>query len=158
MKTMNVDLKALIAKLNVTCRNSLEAAAGLCLSRTNYNVEIEHLLIKLIEAHDSDFEAIIRHFELNEARLTADVTRSLDRLKTGNTRTPALAPQLPNLIREAWLLASIDDGASKLRSGHLFLALIADPDLARLAFEISKEFTAVSAESLKKKFAEITAG
>ena len=48
MNTMNVDLKALIAKLNSTCRNSLEAAAGLCMSRTNYNVEIEHLLIKLI--------------------------------------------------------------------------------------------------------------
>ncbi len=155
---MNTDLKALISKLNDTCRNSLEAAAGLCLSRTNYNVEIEHLLMKLIETRDSDFERIVRHCELNEARLSADVARALDRLKRGNARTPALAPQIPALVQEAWLLASIDHGASKVRSGHLFLALLANGELARLAYEISNEFRAVSIESLKKKFGEITAG
>src|SRR5215204_1324098 len=158
MNTMNVDLKALIAKLNITCRNSLEAAAGLCMSRTNYNVEIEHLLIKLIETQDSDVQKIMRHFEVNEARLISDITRTLDRFKTGNTRTPALAPQLPALIQQAWLLASIEGGASKVRSGHLILALLGDRDLARLAFDISSEFNVVSIEALKKNFAEIIAG
>src|SRR5215203_3955071 len=158
MNTMNVDLKALIAKLNITCRNSLEAAAGLCLSRTNYNVEIEHLLIKLIETPDSDVQKIIRHFEVNEARLISDITRTLDRFKTGNTRTPALAPQLPALIQQAWLLASIEGGASKVRSGHMILALLGDRELARLAFDISSELNVVSIEALKKNFAEIIAG
>ncbi|HEU5236685.1 MAG TPA: type VI secretion system ATPase TssH, partial [Pyrinomonadaceae bacterium] len=155
---MNVDLKALIAKLNITCRNSLEAAAGLCMSRTNYNVEIEHLLIKLIETQNSDVQKIMRHFEINETRLISDITRTLDRFKTGNTRTPALAPQLPALIQQAWLLASIEGGASKVRSGHLTLALLADRDLARLAFDISSEFNLISVEALKKNFAEIIAG
>src|SRR5215217_2223461 len=158
MNTMNVDLKALIAKLNITGRNSLEAAAGLSMSRTNYNVEIEHLLIKLIETQDSDVQKIMRHFEVNEPRLISDITRTLDRFKTGNTRTPALAPQLPALIQQAWLLASIDGGASKVRSGHLILALLRDRDLARLAFDISSEFNVVSIEALKKNFAEIIAG
>jgi type VI secretion system protein VasG len=44
-----VNLKSLVGKLNDTCRSALEAAAGLCLSRTNYNVEIEHWLLKLLE-------------------------------------------------------------------------------------------------------------
>src|SRR4030095_4564647 len=158
MNTMNLDLKALIAKLNIPCRISLEAAAGLCMSRTYYNVEIEHLLIKLIETQGSDVQKIIRHFEVNEARLISDITRTLDRLKTGNTRTPALAPQLPDLIQQAWLLASIEGGASKVRSGHLTLALLADRDLARLAFDISREFNLISVEAFKKNFAEIIAG
>src|SRR5215211_2742052 len=158
MNTMNVDLKALIAKLNITCRNSLEAAAGLCMSRTNYNVEIEHLLIKLIETPDSDVQKIMRHFEVNEARLVTDITRTLNRFKTGNTRTPALAPQLPALIQQAWLLASIEGGASRVRSGHLILALLGDRDLARLAFDISSEFNVVSIEALQKNFAKIIAG
>jgi type VI secretion system protein VasG len=155
---MNTDLKALIGKLNDTCRNSLEAAAGLCLSRTNYNVEIEHLLIKLIEARDSDFERIIRHSDINEARLSADVTRALDRLKRGNARTPALAPQIATLIQEAWLIASVNHGAANVRTGQLFLGLLANSELARIAYEISKEFRTISIESLKKKFQEITAG
>jgi type VI secretion system protein VasG len=37
---VSVNLKSLIGKLNETCRRSLEGAAGLCLTRTNYNVEI----------------------------------------------------------------------------------------------------------------------
>ena len=44
-----LDLKNLIGKLNSQCQRALEGAAGLCLSRTNYNVEIEHWLIKLLE-------------------------------------------------------------------------------------------------------------
>ncbi len=39
---IQLPLKSLVGKLNDTCRRALEAAAGLCLSRTNYNVEVEH--------------------------------------------------------------------------------------------------------------------
>ena len=59
---MNVNLKPLIATLNDTCRGALEAAAGLCLSRTNYDVEIEHLLIKLAEAEETDLARISSSF------------------------------------------------------------------------------------------------
>ena len=51
---MNVSLKSLIGKLNDTCRGALEAAAGLCLTRTHYDVDVEHLLLKLSEVVDTD--------------------------------------------------------------------------------------------------------
>ena len=51
---MNVNLKSLVARLNDTCRGALEGAAGLCLSRTNYDVEVEHLLVKLLESSDTE--------------------------------------------------------------------------------------------------------
>ncbi len=155
---MSVNLKSLIGRLDDTCRNALEAAAGLCLSRTNYDVEIEHLLLKLLEAQDTDLTRILRHYEVDQGRLTKDVTRALDKLKTGNARTPALSPRLPRLIQEAWLLASIDHDSAKIRSGHLILALLTNEDTARLAREISKEFGNISAEALKKSLADITAG
>ncbi|HEX5733789.1 MAG TPA: type VI secretion system ATPase TssH [Blastocatellia bacterium] len=155
---MNLNLKSLIATLNDTCRAALEAGAGLCLSRTNYDVDIEHLLIKLVEAEETDLVRIVRHFEIDQARLTRDITQSLDRLKTGNSRTPALSPRLPRLIQESWLAASVEYGAEEVRSGHLILSLLANDDFARLAREISKEFHRVSVESLRKNFADITAG
>jgi type VI secretion system protein VasG len=64
----------------------LESAVGLTLSRTNYNVEIEHYLSKLIEGVDSEAAAIFTPFEIEVDRLAADLTRALDRLKTGNSR------------------------------------------------------------------------
>ncbi|HMH44917.1 MAG TPA: AAA family ATPase, partial [Pyrinomonadaceae bacterium] len=153
---MGVNLKSLIARLNATCHSALEDAAGLCLSRTNYDVEPEHLLLKLMERADTDLSAIFRRYEINQSRITKDVTAALDKLKTGNARTPGLSPRLPQWIQEAWLLASIDYGAGQVRSGHLLIALLATEDLARLAREISREFRSISVESLKNDFADIT--
>ena len=47
---MSVDSRALIKTLNKTCVNALQGAAGLCLSRTNPSVEVEHWLVKLARA------------------------------------------------------------------------------------------------------------
>jgi type VI secretion system protein VasG len=154
---MAVNLKSLIARLDNTCRGALEGAAGLCLSRTNYEVEPEHFLLKLIENSETDIGSIFRHYEVNQSRISKDLTIAMDRLKTGNARTPGLSPRLPQWIQEAWLLASVDYGAAQVRTGHLLLALLATDDLARLAREISREFGSISVESLKKDLVDITA-
>ena len=154
---MNVNLKSLVGRLNDTCRNALEGAAGLCLSRTNYDVEIEHILAKLLEQDDTDLHKICNHYEVNIDRLTKDVGDALDRLKSGNSRTPGLSDRLPRWIQDAWLLASVDFGAARIRSGHMILALVLNESYARIAREISREFNHISAESLQTKLAEITA-
>ncbi|HQX56507.1 MAG TPA: type VI secretion system ATPase TssH [Pyrinomonadaceae bacterium] len=154
---MNVNLKSLIGRLNDTCREALEGAAGLCLSRTNYDVEIEHILFKLLEQDNTDLHRICNHYEVSIDRLAKDVNEALGRLKTGNTRTPGLSDRLPRWIQDAWLLASVDFGAARVRSGHLVLALVANESYARIAREISREFNHISAESLQIKLPEITA-
>ncbi|MBM3791146.1 MAG: type VI secretion system ATPase TssH, partial [Acidobacteria bacterium] len=155
---MFTNLKALIARLNPTCRGSLEAAAGLCLSRTNYDVEVEHFLLKLVEAGDTDVSKIFRHFEIDHSRVARELTRAIDRFKTGNARTPALSPRLPRLFEQAWTLGSIDYGDSVLRSGHVLLALLSDPDTARMSRDVSPELKKISAETLQKDLPSIIAG
>ena len=66
---ININLKSLVGKLNPACRVALEGAAGLCLSRTHYNVELEHWLIKLMETDDSDFQQLLTLFEVDPGRL-----------------------------------------------------------------------------------------
>ena len=53
---MSVSRKSLIDILNETCRRALEAAVGLCVTQTHYEVDIEHLLMKLLDAPDSDLQ------------------------------------------------------------------------------------------------------
>ncbi len=134
-----IELKPLIGRLNDVCRRALEAAAGVTALRSHYNVEIEHLLIGLLDRTDTDFAAILRKWEVEPARLLADLNRSLDRMKTGNARAPALSPDIVEMVKQAWLLASVEQGASRVRSGHLLWALIADEMLARHAREISAQ-------------------
>jgi type VI secretion system protein VasG len=154
---MPVNLRALIAKLNPTTRGAVEAAAGLCLSRTHYDVEVEHYLMKLLDATDSDFALILRQYAIDRSRLASDLTKSLDHLKTGNARTPAFSPQLARMLTDAWTLGSVDYGAAHVRTGHTILALLADDDLARMVKEVSREFTKIPLESLRKDLPAISA-
>src|ERR1700680_3702944 len=87
----SVNARALVSKLNDTCRRALEAAAGLCVSRTNFNVEIEHWLIKLLEVADTDVGRLLRHYDVNPTRLKNELTKVLDGLRTGNARAPELS-------------------------------------------------------------------
>ena len=155
---MSVNLKSLIGKLNGPTRSTLEAAAGLCLSRTHYNIEIEHYLMKLMEASDTDAARIFRHFEVNQSRLAAELTRSLDKLKSGNARTPAISPTVLRMLTQAWTTGSIDYGAWQVRTGFTLLALVADEELARIVREVSKELQKIEPEALKKDFVALVHG
>ena len=152
-----LNLKALIGKLNDTCRQTLEGAAGLCLSRTNYNVEVEHWLMKLVETTHTDVAAILRFYGVEVAHLSRDLTKAIDRLKTGNSRPPVLSPDTVDLAREAWLLGSVDFGGSQTRSGHVMYALLTDDTLSRLAADISEEFAKISPESLRSDLPSLMA-
>ena len=152
-----IDLKPLIGRLNDVCRRALESAAGLTALRSHYNVELEHLLVGLADRTDTDLAAILRHWEIDAARLLGDLNRALDRMKTGNARAPALAPEIVEMVKQAWLLASVEQGASRVRSGHLLWALLADETLARHARDASAHFGKIPADILKRDYATICA-
>ncbi len=155
---MNPSLKSIIGKLNNTTRNALESAAGLCVSRTHYDVEVEHYLTKLLDSQDGDFERIQRRFGIGRARLADDLTRSLDHLKTGNARTPSFSPTLVKMLSEAWSFGSLEYGLEEIRSGATILVLAADPELSRMMREISREWQKIDAHSLQTEFSGIVAG
>ena len=150
-----VDLRSLVAKMNDPCRRSLEAAAGYTLSRSHYNVELEHWLLKLLDVPNSDIAAVLRRFEIDSGRVATELTRVLDKLKTGNTRAPSLSPGVVALAREAWLVASLDVGAARIRSGHLLVALLSDEGLSRTARESSPRLAQISAETLRRELGAI---
>jgi type VI secretion system protein VasG len=147
---MAVNLRALVARLNTTCRGAMEGAAGLCLSRTHYDVEIEHVLLKLLEVDNSDIRRILRQFDVAPERLEKELGQILAGFKTGNTRTPALSGHIPELLEQAWTYASIEFGETRIRSGHLLVALVAVPELRRLV--AAKSLQDINVETLQKNF------
>jgi len=152
------NVKSLIGKLNETCRRALESAAGLCLSQTHYEVDIEHFLIKLLEMPDTDIQKILRHFEINETRLVNELTRAMEGFKRGNARTPALSPRIPKMVQDAWIISSIDYKSPVVRSGHIILALMSVDEMARMLVSSSGEFKKISVETLSQSFSDIIAG
>jgi len=151
----SVNLKSLVGHLSEEARRALEGAAGMCLSRSHYNVEIEHWLLKILEVPGSDMEALLQHAGVDLDRLTTDLLRCLDRFKTGNSRPPALSPDVVELAREAWLRASLDFDATRASSGHILIALLSTTSLARRVNESSPQLERVAVESLQMQFAEL---
>ncbi|WP_058188932.1 type VI secretion system ATPase TssH [Terracidiphilus gabretensis] len=152
---MSTNLKTLISKLNDATRKAFEASAGLCVGRTHYDIEIEHYLTKVLDATDNDVASILKHFEVNRSRLTAELERALDNFKTGNARSPAFSPYLVKMLTEAWSVASLDFNAGNIRTGFTLLALLDNPELSRLVKETSKELAKVSPEVLRANFYDI---
>jgi len=154
---MAISLKSIVNRLNDTTRKTVEDAAGLCLARTHYNVEIEHFLMKLMDVAESDFARIVKQFGVDKARLSAELSRSLDKLKTGNARTPAFSPNLFKMLTEAWTIGSLEFNGVQVRTGFVILALVSDEELSRLAHEIGKEMQKIEPEALRKMLPAIMA-
>lgn len=154
---MQINLKALIAKLNATCRSATEGAAGICVTRTHYEVDIEHVLSKLFEVSGCDMELILKNFDCHSDALATDMTTALDRLRTGNSRVPALSYRVIRLFSEAWTFGSVECNAPLIRSGHLLVALLASEDLSRLARDLSPQLARIPVDVLRANFLAITA-
>lgn len=155
---MSNNLKTLITKLNATCRRAAERAASLTLSRGNYEVDLEHLFLALLEQPDSDFALAAGRSGISVSALESDMNNEIARFKTGNTRTPVFSTHLPKLFEHAWLIASLDSNTVSIRSGHLLLALLTEPDLSQLANRGSAQFSKFKVEDFKHNFDDLTQG
>lgn len=148
--------EALIGKLNRTTHDALGAAAALCQSRTHYDIEIEHFLLKLLDDAQTDLPILLKHFGVDKSRVTAELTRRLDQFKSGSGGRPLFDPSVLRSLKEAWTLGSLNYGANQVRSGFLLLALLSVEELAFKMKEISREWKKVSLESLQQDFLQLT--
>jgi type VI secretion system protein VasG len=155
---MSTSLKTLISKLNTTCRQAAERAASLCMGRGNYEVDLEHLLLALMEQPGSDLMSILRRNAISPTGVERELNQEIDRFKNGNTRTPVFSTHIPKLFEQAWLIASLDARLPRIRSGHLLLALLTEPELSQLAFRGSRLLGKVKLDELKHNFDKMTEG
>jgi type VI secretion system protein VasG len=124
---ITVDIKSLLGRLNPYCTRSLEAAAGLCVSRTHYEVTVEHLWAKLLEDPQSDLPLIFRQFDLDSGRVKKAIDQTIEEFRTGNAAKPVFSPLLMELFQEAWLVSSVDLEENLIRSGGILVAFISKP-------------------------------
>lgn len=156
---VQASLNSLVTRLDSSLRDALEQAAWLCRSMTHYDIEIEHLLLKVLEADNNDCSKIFRHFGVDTSRLIADLQAAADRLQRGNTRdTPGISENLPDLFQAAWTWGSLEQGHSAIRTGSLLYALRTERKFHEMAVRISKEFKRIDPDVLDSDFEAITEG
>lgn len=119
----------LLRRLNPYCAQALSAAASLCQSRGHGQISIEHWLLKLLEQGEGDLTLIVRRYEWDIDALWRGLLDHLDTLPRSVHSKPQLCEKLQQLIKSAWLRASLDGGNDTLRSAHLLGALMETPVL-----------------------------
>lgn len=155
---MAAPLRTLIKRLNPVCYNALESAGGLCLSRSHYEVDLEHFFAKLLEANNTDLHQILGHFDQNQDRVRKDLDAAMDKFKTGNTRTPVFSPRIQRLLEESWMVASTEFEAGQIRSAHILIAALRDTEFNLLLERTSDAFGEIKVEQVKDQIDDITVG
>jgi len=159
---MDITLKTLIGKLNDTTRAAATRAASICVGLGQYEVEIEHLFLGLIEQPGCDLAVIAAASDISLTGLETDLRNEIARFATGSARTPVFSRHLPVLFEHAWLIASLAAPTAgqpnQIRSGHLVLALLTEPSLSQLALRASPLFRKIPVDRLKHDFEKITRG
>src|SRR5437763_6420811 len=149
---------ALFGKLNPLGYKTIESATVFCKLRGNPHVEMAHWLFQILQAPDSDFLRIIRHYEIDAARLAADLTRSLDGLPRGATSISDFSPHIDDTAERAWVYATLLFKESAVRTGHLIVGMMKTNGLRNQLFAISPEFKKIKTEALCEDYARITKG
>ncbi|XQW83475.1 type VI secretion system ATPase TssH [Thalassotalea piscium] len=141
-------LSKLVEKLTPACRQSLEAAASICHSRSQFTVEIEHWLVALLDKNLDDLRLIMASFSVDDSVLMQQLQQGLEKLKTGNSASPSLSPHIVNLLRQTWLNTTIEFNDTQIRSAYIIYTLLNDDSLSALISRSAKELIKVDAAQL----------
>ena len=149
---------ALFGKLDELCYRALESATVFCKMRGNPYVELSHWVHQLLQQPDSDLHRVVRHYDVDAARLSRDLLESLDRLPRGSTSVSDLSVQVEEAVEKGWLYASLKFNQSRVRSGHLVVGLTKTTHLRNALTAISREFLKLSPDDLADRLPGITSG
>ena len=147
-----ISRSALFGRLNQTALKAIETATGFCKMRGNPDVELVHWIHVLLQDPQNDVAAIRTAFGFDDEAMARSVLAALDALPRGATAIRDFSPKIPDAIEKAWLYASLQFGASRVRTGHLLYAILKTPNLKDTLFSISGEFRKVHVEKLADQF------
>lgn len=148
----------LFGKLNSLGYKAIESATVFCKLRGNPYVELVHWLHQLLQMPDSDIHRIIKHFELDAARLAKDLTSTLDRLPRGATSISDISSHIEEAVERGWVFGTLLFGDSQVRTGYLVVGILKTRGLTHALTNISREFEKIKLDLLTDRFDEIVAG
>ncbi|MEB8046762.1 type VI secretion system ATPase TssH [Escherichia fergusonii] len=152
---IQIDLAALVKRLNPFTKQTLEMAASECMSQQSAEITVSHVLIQMLAIPRSDLRVITE-----QADITVDTLRqSLTEERYATVRMadgyPAFSPMLVEWLKEGWLLASAEMQHNELRGGVLLLALLHSP-LRYVPPAVARLLTGINRDRLQQDFAQWT--
>lgn len=151
-----ISRKNLFSKLGDTLFRSIESATTLCKLRGNPYVELVHWINQLWHQEDNDLKHVVRYFNVDCESLERELARSLNHLPDGATAVADFSYLIELAIERAWMYTSLEHSESKIRSGHLLIALLTSVELRRALLAIAAPLEKIVLEQFNRDFNYIT--
>lgn len=149
---------SLFGRFGTVPYQALESATVFCKLRGNPYVELVHWLHQMLQNGKCDIALALRHFDADDARLSAGVLTALDSLPRGATSISDFSPALEDMAERGWIFASLMFGSNSVRSGHLLVGLLKSNGLRNLLFDVSGEFRKIRVDELVESFSTVCSG
>ncbi|MCZ8893729.1 type VI secretion system ATPase TssH [Escherichia albertii] len=152
---IQIDLPALVKRLNLFSRQALEMAASECMSQQAAEITVSHVLMQMLAMPRGDLRVITRQSDIGMEELRQALT--VEKYPTARSADsyPAFSPMLVEWLKESWLLASAEMQHSELRGGVLLLALLHSP-LRYIPPAAARLLTGINRDRLQQDFAQWT--
>ncbi|MAY87794.1 MAG: type VI secretion system ATPase TssH [Pseudooceanicola sp.] len=148
---------SLFGKLNKLGYQAVEGATTFAKLRNNSTVEMVHWFHQILNGQDSDLHRIIQHYNLDVSQIATEMTAALDKLPRGASSGLNLSEELDLAMERAWVQCSLRYGQTKVRTGHIFLAMLENKTLRASLFDMSDEFRKVKLDDLAEALPDIIA-
>ena len=143
-----VTLTNLVAKLSPELRQALEVSAGAAMNQGVPSIEIEHWLLQLISSGEHHLMNLMAIQKLHQDQWVRELSNKISRLAKGSEGQPTLSHDLTEMVKDAWMIASVNYGHNEVISLHLIHALI-QKNIIGLQTPPLESLQAVSLESLQ---------
>ncbi len=104
------------------------------------------MLLQMISVDDSEAAGILHEYGKNRVSLVNRLEKTLQRVEGRSSSRPVFSETLFRWFEDAWLLASVEHGEVRIRTGMLFFQLIRRP--GRYMAERFPELDEISVEKL----------
>ncbi|GAC1043781.1 type VI secretion system ATPase TssH [Rhizobium sp. No.120] len=145
----NIDLNRLIRTLEPALRVGLEAAASLAARDRHANVDVAHWILSLLDI--SEVSSLFEELSVSSAALRTELDSAIADLPRGDGAALVLSQNLLALMREAWLVASLQCGRSSITFADLLTALSDDQSLRIMARGMAPSLRSLDRNALEKK-------
>jgi type VI secretion system protein VasG len=154
------DIKAvtMFRKLDSVGYKCFEAATVSAKMAGNPYIDVVHVLNQILTLQDTDVHQILNAFGINPARLATDLNSALGKLPRGGGGSYIdFSERIGILMEQGWKYASLLYNSTKIRTGHLVVAMIKHDGLRNYLYAVSREFEKIKPDMLTDDFAKIVA-
>ena len=153
-----IKVVTMFRKLDSVGYKCFEAATIAAKMAGNPTIDIVHVLNQILTLQDTDLHHIINAFGINPSRLATDMTAAMGKLPRGGGGSYVdFSSRTLILMEAAWKYASLLFNSTKIRTGHLVVAMVKEPSLRNYLYAVSREFEKIKPDALTDDFAKILA-